>query len=350
MSEQLSCPALVLLRDEDDETEKGQQQQEAGEDREKEACNSDTSSNGDIDDDRTPLRDNNESKGLPLAKQRQLSPSCDPAIRSSCKRRPQHSDDGISTIQPTQQQHQEIYREKESDHDHRDDQDGNNSEAPRPAKRRRLSPSSSNLTRRQRLQRPHVNDPTSKRTPKHHFQRPCERNTTPVQTQLEQSSSISNSDCRQSNVAPAPTSTGNQEPTSNTRAEYREWPIHGVFKRVIVGDEVRYGIEFSLEESRTRPQYRVSYQSTDGGDPQPDELWDIQRITGMRKVNGAEEFRVAWAQTWMPESELGGARELVEEFKARLSVQHGKKRGQGKPDVTGEKASKRQRGRPRKQV
>jgi len=67
----------------------------------------------------------------------------------------------------------------------------------------------------------------------------------------------------------------------------------------------------------------------------------------MRKVNGAEEFRVAWAQAWMPESELGGARELVEEFKARLSVQRGKKKGQGKPDVTGEKASKRQ---PRKQV
>jgi hypothetical protein len=50
----------------------------------------------------------------------------------------------------------------------------------------------------------------------------------------------------------------------------------------------------------------------------------------------------------MPESELGRARELVEEFKARLSVLHGKKKGQGKLDVTGEKASKRQRGRPRK--
>jgi hypothetical protein len=109
-------------------------------------------------------------------------------------------------------------------------------------------------------------------------------------------------------------------------------------------------MEFSLEEPRTCPQHTVFHQSTDGGDPQTDELWDIQRITGTRKVNSAEEFRVAWAQTWMPESELGGARELVEEFKARLSVQRGKKKGQGKPNVTGEKASKRQRGRPRKQV
>jgi len=44
----------------------------------------------------------------------------------------------------------------------------------------------------------------------------------------------------------------------------------------------------------------------------------------MRKVDGIQEFRVAWAQTWMPESDLGGAGELVEEFKARLSVRHGK--------------------------
>jgi hypothetical protein len=53
MLEQLSCPALILLHNKDDETEKGQQQQEVGEDKEKEACNSDISSNSDIDDNRT---------------------------------------------------------------------------------------------------------------------------------------------------------------------------------------------------------------------------------------------------------------------------------------------------------
>jgi hypothetical protein len=68
----------------------------------------------------------------------------------------------------------------------------------------------------------------------------------------------------------------------------------------------------------------------------------------MREVDGVQEFRVAWAQTWMPESELGGARELVDEFKARLSVRHGKKSGQGKTDFTGERPAKRRRGRPRK--
>jgi hypothetical protein len=102
----------------------------------------------------------------------------------------------------------------------------------------------------------------------------------------------------------------------NTRAEYQEWLMRRVFKQVIVGDEVRYGMEFSLEEPRTCPQHTVVHQSTDGEDPQPSDLWDIQRITDIRKVNGADEFLVAWAQTWMPESKLGGAKELVEEFKA----------------------------------
>ncbi len=126
--------------------------------------------------------------------------------------------------------------------------------------------------------------------------------------------------------------------------------MRGVFKRVIVGDEVRYGKVFSLEEPRNCPQHTVFHQSTNGGDPQPSDLWGIQRITGMRKVDSAEEFLVAWAQTWMPESELGGSTELVEECKARLSVRQGKKKGQGKPDVIAKKPSKTGRGRPRRQV
>jgi len=50
MSEQPSCLALILLDNKDDETEKGQQQQELGEDKEQGACNSDISSNSDIND------------------------------------------------------------------------------------------------------------------------------------------------------------------------------------------------------------------------------------------------------------------------------------------------------------
>jgi hypothetical protein len=101
-------------------------------------------------------------------------------------------------------------------------------------------------------------------------------------------------------------------------------------------------MEFNLEEPHglTCPQHTVAHDSTDGT------LWEICRITGMRKVDGVQEFCVAWAQTWMPESELGGARELVNEFKARLSVRHRKKNGQGKTDVTGDGTAKRRRGQP----
>jgi hypothetical protein len=51
----------------------------------------------------------------------------------------------------------------------------------------------------------------------------------------------------------------------------------------------------------------------------------------------------------MPESDLERARELVEEFKARLSVQHGKNE-HSETDVAGESLLKRRRGRPQKQV
>jgi hypothetical protein len=67
MSEQLSCPVLILSDDEDDDMEEGQQQ-EAGEDREQEAYNHGTSSNGDVDDDSNRLQDNNESEGLQTTK------------------------------------------------------------------------------------------------------------------------------------------------------------------------------------------------------------------------------------------------------------------------------------------
>ena len=67
--------------------------------------------------------------------------------------------------------------------------------------------------------------------------------------------------------------------------------MSGVFKRVIVGDEVRYGMEFSLEgpHGLMCPQHIVAYDSTNSA------LWEIRRIIGMRKVDGVQEFHVAWA-------------------------------------------------------
>jgi hypothetical protein len=52
----------------------------------------------------------------------------------------------------------------------------------------------------------------------------------------------------------------------------------------------------------------------------------------------------------MLESDLGEAREFVDEFKARLSVLYGNKNGQGETDVAGDRPPKRWRGRPRKRL
>jgi hypothetical protein len=97
MSEQPSCPALILSHNEDNETEKRQQQQEAGEDREQGACNSDTSSNSNVDDNDKHLQDNDKNEGLQPTKQRWLSLSCNPAIKHSCKQRLQRPHYSCST-------------------------------------------------------------------------------------------------------------------------------------------------------------------------------------------------------------------------------------------------------------
>jgi hypothetical protein len=50
----------------------------------------------------------------------------------------------------------------------------------------------------------------------------------------------------------------------------------------------------------------------------------------------------------MPESELGGARELVDEFEARLQALSENQNEQGEADAIGETKPKRRRGRPPK--
>src|ERR1700722_10381877 len=37
-----------------------------------------------------------------------------------------------------------------------------------------------------------------------------------------------------------------EEPTSNTGAEYQEWPLRGFLKRMTIRKETRYSIDFSL--------------------------------------------------------------------------------------------------------
>jgi len=107
---------------------------------------------------------------------------------------------------------------------------------------------------------PSNSDPTLKCTCKHHLQPSYKRYTALGQTQPVQFPSILPSDHLQSKMAPNPTSAGDTESTSNVSAKYQEWPVRGVFRRVIARDEVRYRIEFSLEEPHSLmcPQHTVA--------------------------------------------------------------------------------------------
>jgi len=57
-----------------------------------------------------------------------------------------------------------------------------------------------------------------------------------------------------------------------------------------------------------------------------DDEWVISRIIGKKRTRRGDEYKACWASTWKPESELGNAQRLVQEFEARGRVQHRGKR------------------------
>ncbi len=110
-------------------------------------------------------------------------------------------------------------------------------------------------------------------------------------------------------------------------------------------------IEFSDPAGTTS----AALQSTDLGDPQSGDLvmdanreWEIRNIIGTKRVDGVVHYWVDWEPTWMRESELGGAREMVDKFVARLQVRRRDKNEKGAADFIGDTQWKRRRGRPRK--
>ncbi len=105
-----------------------------------------------------------------------------------------------------------------------------------------------------------------------------------------------------------------------------------------------------IDPTDTASSVTVSHQCSNVGDPQPGDLWEIRKLIGVKKVDGVEHFWVDWEPTWICKSELEGARELVDEFKARLSLLRGNSNKQGETVATGETQLKRGRGRPRKRL
>lgn len=139
-----------------------------------------------------------------------------------------------------------------------------------------------------------------------------------------------------------PSSTVNSE----TTAKYEEWPIHGFLKGIRIGRDTDFNLEFRLEE----PQPAAPIID-------PNHQWEIRKIIGQKMVGREKHYRVEWKETWMPESELAGAEELVEAFMTEVGTgTRGRKRPQkrsrlaaGLPDAQ-EGEPKKRRGRPRKQT
>ena len=52
-----------------------------------------------------------------------------------------------------------------------------------------------------------------------------------------------------------------------------------------------------------------------------EEEWEIRKIIGKRRVGKGYKYRVRWRDTWLPRNELGNARRLLQEFKARSRAQ-----------------------------
>ena len=50
-----------------------------------------------------------------------------------------------------------------------------------------------------------------------------------------------------------------------------------------------------------------------------DEEWEIKRIVDKRQSEKGYEYKVCWKKTWLPESELGNAQELLQEFESQTS-------------------------------
>ncbi len=61
--------------------------------------------------------------------------------------------------------------------------------------------------------------------------------------------------------------------------------------------------------------------------------WEIRKIVGKRRAGKGYEYRVRWKDIWLPRSELGNAKRLLQEFEARRRAQRGYRQGgRARPD------------------
>ena len=67
-------------------------------------------------------------------------------------------------------------------------------------------------------------------------------------------------------------------------------------------------------------------QNQDASVPDEEE-WEIVRIVDKRWTENGYEYQVCWEKTWLLESELGNAQQLLQQFEAKYHAQREGKRG-----------------------
>jgi hypothetical protein len=180
---------------------------------------------------------NNSEGPIPIKRRRPSPSSSHPTPKSGRTQRLQQPDTRSLISQSSPVKAGLVLAEKELQrpslllYDSSDD-----SEAPRPAKRRRPSSSKSDPSCRakRQYQRPSRNPSRQGRS-----------HTVPPQTQLHKPWPIRSDGCAQAQHNSTHSKDGEPVPTT---AEYQEWPIHGFLKRTTIGNEIRYSMDFSLEQ------------------------------------------------------------------------------------------------------
>ena len=161
-------------------------------------------------------------------------------------------------------------------------------------------------------------------------------------------------------LAPSPNVVYQNAIASSPRAIYESdrIPVHGYLTLTAEELIVQYSFTFSqdLEERQDAADSRAFQLDTPAVDP--GQQWEIRKIISQKVVSREKYYRVKWKDTWMPESEMVRAKELVDAFIANSgSGTGGRKRfrDQGgsaikQSDCQDKEAPKKRRGRPRKQT
>jgi hypothetical protein len=109
-------------------------------------------------------------------------------------------------------------------------------------------------------------------------------------------------------------------------------------------DKSKLSDEGEPKKRRGRP----ALETTDLEEPQgrTPEGWEIDFFAARKMVNGERYYLTVWRATWMPESDLDGARELIDKFESGLLEEGQQEIDKSKSSDEGE--SKKRRGRPPK--